>query len=99
MRCTLMRCNRVLIRDVPALLVALARLRPATSVVDVEPLVVPMGQRVGASFLHWHVAWPMPTMGPGLSCRLYVVDEKILDSSDKPSDNGARQRQTGRDAP
>jgi predicted HAD superfamily phosphohydrolase YqeG len=37
----MMRRNRVLIRDVPALLVALDRLWPATLVVDVEPLVVP----------------------------------------------------------
>jgi predicted HAD superfamily phosphohydrolase YqeG len=37
----MMRCNRVLIHGVPALLVVLGKLRPATLVVDVEPLVVP----------------------------------------------------------
>ena len=37
----MMRCNRILIRDVPALMVALDRIRPTTLVVDVEPLVVP----------------------------------------------------------
>jgi predicted HAD superfamily phosphohydrolase YqeG len=41
MRSIMMRRNRILIRDVPALLVALDRLRPATLVVDVEPLVIP----------------------------------------------------------
>ena len=41
MRSIMMRRNRILIRDVPALLVALGRLRPATWIVDVEPLVVP----------------------------------------------------------
>jgi predicted HAD superfamily phosphohydrolase YqeG len=41
MRTIMMRRNRVLIPDVPALLVALGKLRPATLVVDVEPLVVP----------------------------------------------------------
>lgn len=41
MRSIMMRRNRVLIRDVPALLIALGRLGPATFVVDVEPLVVP----------------------------------------------------------
>ena len=41
MRSIMMRSNRILIRDIPALLVALGRLRPATLVVDVEPLVVP----------------------------------------------------------
>ena len=41
MRFIMMRCNRVVIHDVPALQVALGRLRPATFVVDVEPLIVP----------------------------------------------------------
>jgi hypothetical protein len=43
MRYVMMRCKRLVIRDVPALLVALGRLKPATLVVDVEPLVVPWG--------------------------------------------------------
>jgi predicted HAD superfamily phosphohydrolase YqeG len=41
MRSTMMRRERVVIRDAPALLIALDRLRPATFVVDVEPMVVP----------------------------------------------------------
>jgi hypothetical protein len=41
MRSVMMRCNQVLIPDVPALPLALGKLRSATLVMDVEPLVVP----------------------------------------------------------
>lgn len=43
MRSIMIRRNRILIPSVSALLAALERLRPATLVVDVEPLIVPWG--------------------------------------------------------
>jgi hypothetical protein len=85
-RSIMIRGNRILISDVPALLIALERLQPATLVVDVEPLVVPWDSEP-ALFANaaYNFAQTVRTCVPSVTNVIYSSNSRCPRSADAKS--------------